>query len=47
MGTVPCPEEICFRKGRIDGQQLEQLARPLEKNGYGTYLLGILKGKVY
>ncbi|MGD9975481.1 MAG: glucose-1-phosphate thymidylyltransferase RfbA [Desulfatirhabdiaceae bacterium] len=44
---VACPEEICFRKGWIDGQQLEQLARPLEKNGYGEYLLQILKGRVY
>ncbi|EIM64901.1 glucose-1-phosphate thymidylyltransferase RfbA [Desulfobacter postgatei] len=44
---VACPEEICFRKGWIDAQQLEQLARPLEKNGYGTYLLRILKGRVY
>lgn len=44
---VACPEEICFRKGWIDGQQLERLARPLEKNGYGTYLLRILKGRVY
>ena len=44
---VACPEEICFRKGWIDAQQLEQLARPLEKNGYGEYLLRILKGRVY
>jgi glucose-1-phosphate thymidylyltransferase len=44
---VACPEEICFRKGWIDAEQLEQLARPLEKNGYGTYLLRILKGRVY
>jgi glucose-1-phosphate thymidylyltransferase len=43
---VACPEEICFRKGWIDGQQLEQLARPLEKNGYGAYLMRILKGRV-
>jgi glucose-1-phosphate thymidylyltransferase len=44
---VACPEEICFRKGWIDAEQLEQLARPLEKNGYGTYLMRILKGRVY
>jgi glucose-1-phosphate thymidylyltransferase len=44
---VACPEEICFRKGWIDAQQLEQLARPLAKNAYGAYLLQILKGKVY
>lgn len=44
---VACPEEICFRKGWIDAAQLEELAQPLAKNGYGEYLLGILKGKVY
>jgi glucose-1-phosphate thymidylyltransferase len=44
---VACPEEICFRKGWIDAAQLERLAQPLAKNGYGEYLLRILKGKVY
>ena len=44
---VACPEEICFRKGWIDAAQLERLAKPLAKNGYGAYLLRILKGKVY
>jgi glucose-1-phosphate thymidylyltransferase len=44
---VACPEEICFRKGWINAQQLEQLAQPLAKNAYGAYLLQILKGKVY
>jgi glucose-1-phosphate thymidylyltransferase len=44
---VACPEEICFRKGWIDAQQLAQLAQPLAKNGYGAYLLRILKGTVY
>jgi glucose-1-phosphate thymidylyltransferase len=44
---VACPEEICFRKGWIDAAQLERLAQPLAKNGYGAYLLQILKGKVY
>jgi len=44
---VACPEEICFRKGWIDAAQLERLAKPLAKNGYGEYLLRILKGKVY
>jgi len=44
---VACPEEIAYRKGYIDAQQLEKLALPLKKNAYGSYLLRILNGKVY
>ncbi|NKI67884.1 glucose-1-phosphate thymidylyltransferase RfbA [Collimonas pratensis] len=44
---VACPEEIAFRKGYINVEQLEQLAQPLKKNGYGQYLLGLLKDKVF
>ncbi len=44
---VACPEEIAFRQKWIDAAQLEQLARPLAKNGYGQYLLRILDEKVY
>jgi glucose-1-phosphate thymidylyltransferase len=44
---VACPEEICYRKGWIDAEQLEKLATPLAKNGYGEYLMRILKEKVY
>ncbi|SFH99308.1 glucose-1-phosphate thymidylyltransferase [Collimonas sp. OK307] len=44
---VACPEEIAYRKGYIDAAQLEQLAQSLKKNGYGQYLLGLLKDKVY
>ena len=40
---VACPEEIAYRKGFIDAAQLEQLARPLAKNGYGHYLQRLLK----
>ena len=40
---VACPEEIAFRAGWIDAEQLERLARPLAKNGYGKYLLGLLR----
>ena len=39
---VACPEEIAFRAGWIDAAQLEQLAAPLQKNGYGQYLLKVL-----
>ncbi|RZL55134.1 MAG: glucose-1-phosphate thymidylyltransferase [Variovorax sp.] len=44
---VACPEEIAFRQGWIDAAQLEKLAKPLSKNGYGQYLMRILKEKVY
>ncbi len=44
---VACPEEIAFRQGWIDAGQLEALAKPLTKNGYGQYLLRILKENVF
>lgn len=44
---VACPEEVAFRNGWIDAQQLEALAQPLVKNGYGQYLLKVLAEKVY
>lgn len=40
---VACPEEICYRAGWIDSAQLEKLAQPLIKNGYGQYLRNVLK----
>jgi glucose-1-phosphate thymidylyltransferase len=40
---IACPEEIAFRMGYISASQLEALARPLAKNGYGQYLLRILQ----
>src|SRR5487761_212910 len=43
---VCCPEEIAYRKSYISAEQLESLARPLAKTGYGTYLLEILQGRV-
>jgi glucose-1-phosphate thymidylyltransferase len=43
---VACPEEIAFHQGWIDGCALEKLARPLAKNGYGQYLLGLLGERV-
>jgi glucose-1-phosphate thymidylyltransferase len=42
---VCCPEEIAFRSGYIDASQLERLAQPLSKTGYGTYLLEIARGR--
>ncbi len=42
---VACPEEVAFRAGWIDAAQLEVLARPLAKNGYGQYLLRLLNEK--
>ena len=40
---VACLEEIAYRQGWISAQQLETLATPLAKNGYGQYLLSLLK----
>lgn len=40
---VCCPEEIAYFNGWIDADQLRALAAPLAKNGYGEYLLGLLK----
>jgi glucose-1-phosphate thymidylyltransferase len=40
---VCCPEEIAYRRGYINAEQLEKLASPLLKNGYGKYLQRILK----
>ena len=40
---VACPEEIAWRNGWIDDTQLERLARPLEKSGYGRYLISLLR----
>ncbi|MCC6921558.1 MAG: glucose-1-phosphate thymidylyltransferase RfbA [Nitrosomonas sp.] len=42
---IACPEEIAFHQGWIDAAQLEVLAAPLAKNGYGQYLLQVLKRK--
>jgi len=39
---IGCPEEIAYRQGFIDGDQLRGLAMRLDKSGYGQYLLGLL-----
>lgn len=44
---VACPEEICFRAGWINAEQLDRLAQPMLKNGYGKYLQNLLKEKVF
>lgn len=40
---IACPEEIAWRAGWIDAQQIQKLAAPLAKNGYGKYLLQLLR----
>ncbi len=44
---IACPEEIAWRAGWIDEDQLRALALPLEKNGYGQYLLRLLEERVF
>jgi glucose-1-phosphate thymidylyltransferase len=41
---VACPEEVAYRAGWISAEQLEQLAQPMLKNGYGQYLSRLLRG---
>jgi len=42
---IACPEEIAYRQGFIGAEQLEKLAAPLKKSGYGEYLLQVLSEK--
>ena len=42
-----CPEELCWRQGWISDTQLEALAKPLAKSGYGKYLLGLLEQPLF
>ncbi|MBO4160492.1 MULTISPECIES: glucose-1-phosphate thymidylyltransferase RfbA [Micromonospora] len=42
---IGCVEEVCWRAGLLDDEQLRALAEPLTKSGYGDYLLGLLADK--
>ena len=44
---IACLEEIAYRNGYIDARQLEALARPLAKSGYGEYLMRVLSERVF
>lgn len=44
---VACPEEVAWRRGWINDEQLEAMARPMAKNGYGQYLLRLLHQEVF
>ena len=44
---IACPEEIAYRMGYIDAAQLEALAKPLEKSGYGQYLKSVLSERLF
>ncbi len=44
---IACPEEIAYRMAYIDAEQLERLGAELQKNGYGQYLLNLLREHVY
>ena len=44
---MACPEEIAYRAGWISAEQLEALAQPMLKNGYGQYLRRVLNDRAY
>ena len=41
---ISCPEEIAYRMGWVEKEQIERIASPLSKNGYGQYLLNMISG---
>jgi glucose-1-phosphate thymidylyltransferase len=44
---IACPEEIAYRQGYITAEQVEKLAAPMKRNGYGQYLLNLLNEQVF
>jgi glucose-1-phosphate thymidylyltransferase len=44
---IACPEEIAYRYGYINSEQLEKIANSMKNNGYGTYLLQLLRDRVF
>ena len=44
---VACPEEIAYRSGWISAEQVQKLAQPMLKNGYGQYLLKVINDKIF
>ncbi|MEW9899462.1 glucose-1-phosphate thymidylyltransferase RfbA [Chitinivorax sp. PXF-14] len=44
---IACPEEIAYRMGYVDAAQVQKLAAPLAKTGYGQYLLNMLEERVF
>jgi glucose-1-phosphate thymidylyltransferase len=44
---IACPEEIAYRQGFISAEQVEKLAQPLIKNGYGQYLMRLLRDELH
>jgi glucose-1-phosphate thymidylyltransferase len=44
---VACLEEVAYRWGWITAEQVEKLAQPMLKNGYGQYLLKVINDKIY
>ena len=44
---ISCPEEIAYRMGYLSAEQLQKLAAPMSKNGYGQYLLELLRERIF
>lgn len=44
---ISCPEEVAWRQGWIDNKQMEKLAEPLIKSGYGRYLISLLDERIF
>jgi glucose-1-phosphate thymidylyltransferase len=44
---IACPEEIAWRQGWIDAEQVARLAQPMKKNAYGRYLLEVLRERLF